>query len=160
METKEQTSQASGVKTPKDRTIVITVEAGQLWAKPPTETNIDNYTALTDDEGFSSEFGEKTKDFLTEVFMAKKITWEIRSTNPSFTVALLSVTHNPTAGNPQFFNRNPIPVKNNGKVEGVIARNPNMPNKDDSYTIHFTITFGGVTLPYPIDPKLQINPGG
>ena len=157
METKEETSQASIKKTAKDQTIVVSVQAEQLYGLAPTEANIDKHTALVDGDGFGSEFGDRNKDFETEVFMNKKITWSIQSDNDLFTCALVSVTHNPTDGNPQFFNRNPIPVRKDGTVQGVIARNPNLTNKDDSYTINFTITFSGVTLPYPLDPKLRIS---
>ena len=152
--------------TPKNRKVTVTVKAKNLFdlPYPPSETKIDEFTALTDDEGYSSEYGDKNKDYETLVFMNYEMIWDIElddknGTDRGYSVALKSVSHNPTAGNPQFFTSNPLNVGRDKKVRGTIALNPNLQNPDDSYTINFTISDGTNTLDFPLDPKLRISPG-
>lgn len=164
METMEQTSQDKGLEGPKNRTINVFVRASQLFPLDPTEVNVDNNTELKDDKGSTCKYGDKKDNYKTEVFMYKKITWSIQSADPDgidkgYTVALVSVSHKPIKGNPKFFNRNPLLVKNNGTVWGKISKNPRLPNKYESYDINFTITHNAIKNPFPLDPKLQINPG-
>lgn len=152
---------------PRDRTITVTVRAKELYNEsnyPPSETQMDANTYLLEDGGKRSGFGDPNKNFETIVFMNKRICWSIDVLDPNgedrgYSVLLIEVFHNPTAGNPNFFNRNPLPVnRGTGQVCGTIATNPNLPNKDDSYTIKFSIAYGSTTpKEYNLDPKLRIN---
>lgn len=153
-------------KTPKNRKVTVTVKAKALFdlPYPPSETQIDDNTALTDDDGFSSTYGDKNKDYETIVFMNYDMVWDIALSDKNgvdrgYSVALKSVSHNPVTGNPQFFTSNPINVGRDKKVRGTISLDPNLPNKDDSYTINFTISDGSTTLDFPLDPKLKISTG-
>lgn len=153
-------------KTPKNRQVTITVKAKTLFnlPYPPTKEQIDDNTALTDDEGYSSTFGNENKDFETLVFMNFDMIWDIKlddknGTDRGYSVALKSVSHDPKAGNPQFFTSNPLTVGRDKKVRGTIAINPHLENPDDSYTINFSISNGPTTLDFPLDPKLRISPG-
>lgn len=153
-------------KTPKDRKVTVTVKAKALFdlPYPPSETQIDDNTSLSDDEGYTSDYGAKNKDYETIVFMNKEMIWKIEASDKNgvdrgYSVALKNVSHDPVAGNPQFFTSNPLLVGSDKKVRGTISLNPNLPNKDDSYTINFTITNGSTTIDIPLDPKLKISTG-
>jgi hypothetical protein len=150
--------------TAKSREITLTVKTSNLFnlPYPPTKAQIEANTYLIDDEGLESRFGESNKDFETLVYMGKDIVWNIRSFEPfgvdnGYLAALESVSHNPDRGNPNFFEHDPLLVGQNGSVCGVIATNPNWPNKDDSYTINFLILHEGKAPKFPLDPKLRIN---
>jgi hypothetical protein len=151
---------------PRDRSITLTVKAKELFNEtnyPPREDQMDANTSLLEDGGLESRYGDANKDFETIVFLNKQICWSIAESDPNgvdrgYTVALVEVFHNPTAGNPNFFNRDPLPVnRGTGQVCGNIATNPNLPIKDDSYTIQFTIADSRTTKTYNLDPKLKIN---
>ncbi len=149
----------------KNRTVTITVMAKDLFDAdyPPSKQVVDDYTALTDDTGFENQFGEPNKNFETIVFMKYMMVWAIKVSDKKidkgYEVALISVTHNPTKGNPNFFTKNPLQVGKDKKVRGIITEDPKLPNKDDSYTIHFSIAHGKDTKPFNLDPKLRISPG-
>jgi hypothetical protein len=157
---------------PKDRTIKLIVQAQELFNSEDSNNDMDKYTSLVDDTGFGNAFGEPNKDFETIVYMNKRICWtiEMDSTegeNQYYSVALSKVIHKPDAGNPNFFTSDPLNVnRGTGKVCGTIARNPNLPNKDDSYSIEFSIGFSKTTpnggmqtgmLLLTLDPKLKIS---
>ena len=151
---------------PRDRSIAVTVKAKDLYNEinyPPTETQMDSNTYLLEDGGSRSGFGSPNKNFETIVFMNKRICWSIEILDPNgadrgYTVALIEVFHNPTEGNPNFFNTDPLPVnRGTGKVCGTIARSPLLPDMDDSYTIQFTVHDGTTTKTYNLDPKLKIS---
>ena len=152
---------------PRDRSITVTVKAKDLYNEtnyPPTETQMDANTSLLEDGGLGSGYGDPNKNFETIVFMNKRICWSIAVSDPNgvdrgYTVALVEVFHNPTEGNPNFFNSNPLQVNSGtGNVCGTIARSPILPDMDDSYTIQFTVHDGTTTKTYNLDPKLKMNP--
>jgi hypothetical protein len=156
---------------PKDRTIKLIVQANKLDNSNMTAEEIDKYTSLVEDGGLSSPFGAPNKDFETIVYMSKKVCWSIELSDPNgddkyYNVALSKVIHKPDAGNPNFFTKDPLTVDpKTGEVWGKIAKNPNLDNKDDSYTIEFTIGFsktenGGIQtgmVLIELDPKLRIS---
>ena len=156
----------------KDRTIRLIVQANKLFNSNVTEQDIDNYTSLEEDGGLGNGFGDPNKDFETIVFMNKKVCWSIEMADPNgddqhYSVALSKIVHKPNAGNPNFFTSEELKVDSGtGKVCGTIARNPNLPNKDDSYNIEFSVgyynttqqggTQSGIVL-VNLDPKLRIS---
>lgn len=159
---------------PKDRTIRLIVEAEQLYNSNGGDENLDKYTSLVDDEGFGNAFGDPNANFETIVFMNKNVCWSIDKAsndgeNQYYSVALSKVIHKPNAGNPQFFTKDPLEVnRGTGKVCGTISLNPNLPEKDDSYSIEFSVGFskrteqGGIVsgmVIYTLDPKLKIRSG-
>lgn len=159
---------------PTNRTIRLIVQANKLMNSSVTDEDIDNYTSLVVDNGTQNGFGAPNQDFETIVFMNKNICWSIEMANINnedehYSVSLSKVIHKPDAGNPNFFTTDPLLVNEaTGQVCGTIALNPNLPNKDDSYTIEFAIGYsnrtpqGGVTtgmILIKLDPKLRISPG-
>lgn len=154
---------------PKNRTIRLIVQANKLFNSDITPEEIDQYTSLVDDENLSSTFGQRNEDFETMVFMNYNICWSIEVNDPNGTdknyrVALNSVIHKPYPGNPQFFTEDPLKVDPaTGKVCGTIAIDPNLPEKDDSYTIEFDIEYvdnvGSTIVSVDLDPKLKIRSG-
>lgn len=152
---------------PKDRAIRLIVKANKLFNSNQTDSEIDECTSLMDDTGFGNAFGEPNKDFETIVFMNKKICWSIETADPNgedrnYSVALTAVVHKPNPGNPQFFTKDPLTVNpGTGKVCGTIAKDPDLPEKDDSYTIEFNIEYnspnGSTIMAIDLDPKLQIK---
>lgn len=164
MNTKDQPKSSKSDVPAKNRAITITVKTKELYdvLNEPGEQAIDNVTYLVDDEGLESRFGEGNKEYETIVFMGKNITWNIRSFEPlgedrGYEASLVSVSHNPTDGNPNFFDSDTLTPGKDGKIQGTISRNPNLKNKDDSYTINFKIIHNGKPKPYPLDPKLKLN---
>ncbi len=152
------------VKQPKDGTINITVKAHQLYPLSPTETNVDEYSYLLDDDGFESRYGVSNKNYETGVYLNKKITWNIEAADKNgadreYDVELVSVTHNSKTGNPNFFdNETLVPTGNNKKkITGTVVNAPLLPDIDDNYTIHFTISHNSRVNPFPLDPKLKIK---
>ena len=157
---------------PKDRTIRLIVEAEQLYNSDGGDANLDKFSSLVDDEGFGNAFGEPNANFETIVFMNKKGCWSIEKAsnegeNQYYSVSLSKVIHKPNADNPQFFTKDPLEVNpGTGTVCGTIAKNPNLPEKDDSYSIEFYVGFrkkteqGGVVsgmVKFTLDPKLKIR---
>jgi hypothetical protein len=154
---------------PKDRTIRVIVQANKLFNTDLTEDDVDKYTSLEEDGGLTSAFGNPNRDFETIVYMSKRICWSIELNDPSgedtnYSVSLSSVDHNPDDGNPNFFTQDSLTVNpGTGQVCGTIARNPNLPNKDDSYTIEFNIVYSTQDPPLStikavfLDPKLKIS---
>jgi len=163
METKEQINQAQGVKGARNRRLTVSVMAHDLYQLPPTEPNVDKYTALIGDDGFESRYGDQNKSFETGVYMGYKMIWDIEAANKNgedrgYDVELYSVYHNPTPGNPNFFSTPELyPGKNKKTIQGTIVNSPLLPDIDDNYTIYFSITYNGVPHYYPLDPKLRIN---
>lgn len=157
--------------TPKDRTITLIVQANKLFNSEVKDKDIDKYTSLVEDGGLASGFGDPNKDFETIVFMNKNICWSIEMANidgedKNYNVSLSKIIHEPDAGNPNFFTKDELPVNSKtGKICGTITKNPNLPKKDDSYTIEFSIGYsktenGGVQtgiVLIELDPKLRIN---
>ena len=143
---------------PVDRTIQIAVDTDALWAKPypnTPETDIDNCTFMSDGVT-TNRYNTPKKDFETVVYRGKKVIWTIANQNVSDVgVRLVSVTHNPTEGNPNYFNQNPLNVGQHGSVQGVVLNLDNLP--DDNYTIHIKLVKGTEERTYPIDPKLKIS---
>jgi len=151
---------------PRDRDITVIVKAKDLYNEtdyPPTEAQMDNNTSLLEDGGLGNDFGNPNKNFETIVFMNKRVCWTITLNDPlgvdkGYTIALVEVFHNPTEGNPNFFNTDPLTVnRGTGKVCGTIARSPLLPDMDDSYTIQFTVHDGTTTKTYNLDPKLRVK---
>ena len=163
METKEKMGAAEAVPTRGNKTICIYVQANKLYNLrnyPPTEQQMDDLTALRDESALESGYGDANKDFQTDVFLNYNVTWEIFATNPTgedrgYEVALRSVFHNPTKGNPNFFNQDSLPVGRDGNVTGQIVSLGNL--QDENYTIKFTVKYGSSTYEYNLDPKLKVN---
>ena len=164
METKEETSPEQVVKGPRNTKLTVVVEASKLYGLPPTEPNVDLYTALEGDDGFGSDFGDRNKNFETKVFLNYKMSWDIKTSDKNgvdrgYSVGLYSVYHNPVSGNPNFFNSTEILSKNNGNtVEATVVNAPILPGMDENYTIYFWVKYGnGLPTYFPLDPKLKIN---
>lgn len=149
---------------PKNREITITVEAKNLYGEPQVDSFVDKYTALSDDEGFSNRFGDSNVFYETGVFPGYNVTWKIEMANPngedkSYNVQLISVKHNPTKGNPNFFESEELfPGENLKQITGTISRAAANKTKPDTYTINFGICKDNTNWKnYPLDPKLQIR---
>ncbi len=150
-------------KDPEDRTLTVIVKAKDLYGLPATELNVDDNTALKDDRGLENSFRAPNKTFETVIARKHKMRWDIEVETPNgedrgYDVRFSSVTHNPTAGNPNFFDKESLlPGKNTKVVEGHIQDIPQTVVNDDNYTIHFEITNGTTWLSYPLDPKLRLK---
>ncbi len=164
METKEKTNPTKGVNTPRSRRVDVIVQAHELYPLRPTEKNTDDHTALSDDTGFSSEFGDSNRNYETEVFKDFQMTWDIKAANNNgsdkdYKVELVSVTHNPKPPtNPNLFNQNklvPKPGSNKKSINGTIVHASPSP---EDYTIHFQIFYKDKDpKPFHLDPKLRTN---
>ena len=149
-----------GVNTPnpQDITISTAVDTDKLWAKPypnTSEADIDECSFISDRISIS-RWAQPSKTFETEVSRGCNVKWTIASHNVSkIYVQLVSVTHNPTKDNPNFFDHNPLNVGRHGSVEGTIMNIDNLP--DENYSIHFKLLSGDNVRTYIIDPKLKIR---
>lgn len=163
MKSKEEFKQSKAVKTPKNRHLDVIVKAQELYSLSPTERNVDDKTALIDDEGFASGFGDPKKNYETLVYKDYQVTWDIKvedknGRDKGYDVDLVSITHNQTPGNPNFFNENQLnPGGNKKTITGTITNTPILPDMDDFYTINFQIMYEGVPHYFPLDPKLKAN---
>ena len=164
MKSKEEYKQSKAVKTPKNRHLDVIVKAHELYALPSTKQNLDDKTALIDDEGFESGFGEPKKNYETLVFKDYQVTWDIKvedknGRDKGYDVELVSISHNTTPpDNPNFFNENQLkPGGNKKTITGTITKLPHFPDIDDNYTINFNIVYDGVPHYFPLDPKLKAN---
>lgn len=168
METKSQANASEAKVADKNRRLTVVVRANNLfnWPQyPPPETIVDDFTAIEDERGFTSRFGDENKNFTTDVDMGTDICWDIRVADPrsdrGYSVALVSVFHNPQPPgptNPNFFDHDPLNVGKNGKVCGTIVNRPILPGFEDSYSISFTITGpNGMSPVFVLDPKLSVN---
>jgi hypothetical protein len=149
---------AANTPNPYDITISTAVDTDKLWAKPypnTSEADIDECTFVSD--GISiSRWSQPSKSFETEVHRGCTVQWTIASYNVSkIYVQLVSVTHNPTPGNPNFFDHNPLNVGRQGSVEGTIMNIDNLP--DENYSINLKLISGDTERYYTIDPKLKIS---
>ena len=150
---------------PMNRTINVYVKAKKLFeiGKSATETQVDTNTALTVNQGNDGQSDwTEHKDYEVTVYMNKSVTWDIKRYSPSgddkeYEVKLVSVNHIPEQGNPNFFNEEILNVGSDGNITATITNDPQLANKDDSYTIKFTITYDRKEIPFIIDPKLAIN---
>jgi len=162
MDTKEKTSQTKELKTPRSRRVDVIVKAQDLYPLPPTEKNVDANTALSDDEGYTSEFGDTNRNYETIVFKNFEMSWDIEVENKNdkeYKVELISIKHDlkpPT--NPNLFDHNPLlpkPGSNKKSIHGIIVSSS--PSAEE-YTIHFQI-FKNDKDPhlFHLDPKLKVN---
>lgn len=169
METKKQENASEAKLASKKRRLTVIVRAHNLfiWPQyPPPEYIVDDFTAIVDDRGFESRFGDENKKFTTDVDMGTDICWDIKVSDPKldrgYSVALVSVFHNPQpAGptNPNFFDHDPLLVGKNGKVCGTIVNRPILPGFEDSYSVRFTITGPNGNSPeFILDPRLTMKP--
>ena len=142
----------------KDIRISVAVDTDALWKKhyPNTsESDIDDCTFISDGTSMNP-YNTPKKDFETVVYRGMKVKWTIASQNvSSIGVRLVSVTHNPTEGNPNYFDHNPLTVGQHGSVEGTIMNIGNLP--DDNYTVNFNLLKGNEVRNYGLDPKLKIS---
>jgi hypothetical protein len=156
-------SEATGdaLETPRDRHVSIVVETAVLWKKPypnTPEQDIDDCVAIYDEDGLASGFRTPKRDFETVVYPGKNIRWTIAAQNATrIAVILKSVSHNPTKGNPLYFDHSPLKAGRDGSVEGTIMNIKDLP--DDSYTINIQLLHMDTNerRDYPIDPKLKIR---
>lgn len=163
MKSKEEANLVKAKKKAKNRKVELIVKAHELYALPPTEKNVDANTSLSDDEGYTSEFGESNSKYETIVFKNFIMTWDIEVENKkdkNYNVELVSITHNPKpSGNPNIFDVNPLKPKkysNNKSIFGTVVHASPSP---EDYTIHFQI-FKNDKDPHTfhLDPKLKVNP--
>ena len=164
MKSKEEIKQSKAVKKPKNRHLDVIVKAHELYALPSTKRNVDDKTALIDDEGFASGFGDPKKNYETLVFKDYQVTWDIKvedknGQDKGYDVDLVSISHNPKPStNPNFFDHDPlVPDGNKKTITGTIANSPLLPDLEDNYTINFQIMYEGVPRSFPLDPKLKAN---
>ncbi|RKE95373.1 hypothetical protein [Ichthyenterobacterium magnum] len=167
METKEQISNSNINVGAENKAITIIVKANALFNakyKPINLENvIDEYVSLVDADGLTSPFGANNKDYLTYVYMKYGITWSIvlnteKGEDKGYNVHLVDVVHDPKSGNPNFFTKEVLKANDKNEIYGEITVNPDLKDKEDSYTIHFYISKGDEkSAILPIDPKLQIR---
>lgn len=169
METKEAIAKSQADTKQKVIKITLEVKAHDLYNLRSSELNVDQNTTLRDNEGDRIGYGDSNHDFETRVHKKQRICWEIALNAPNgedgdYIVALNYVEHNPSPGNPNFFNKERLLVKKNGKIKGKISNDPLTPLFDDIYTIYFTITppkgVAGGPQTFPVDPKIRIIGGG
>ena len=154
MDSKEENSQF----IQPDITISLAVDTDKLWGKPypnTPERDIDDCTFMSDGVS-NSPLNHSNKDFETAVAKGMKVKWTIASYDVSkIYVSLLSVSHNPTEGNPNYFDHDPLTAGQYGAVDATIMNIKNLP--DDNYTINFKLFKGDEVRYYGLDPKLRIS---
>ena len=154
---------------PKNRKLKIVVKAKKLFKeiqkiKNPKDQEkiIDQCTALIEDGGLGSEFGDKNRDFITTIFEGFEMEWSSELSDKTekddgYKVVLDSVKQDLKRGESGFFTENPIPAEK-GKITGYVSGNISQDGQEEDYTIYFHITKGlETTIILPIDPKLQIR---
>ncbi len=153
-----ESQEKSNESTPAQVRISLAVDTDALWSKPypnTSEKDIDDCTFMSDRIS-QSPLNHSNKNFETAVTKGMNVKWTIASYNVSKVyVSLLSVSHNPTEGNPNYFDHDPLIVGQYGAVEGTIMNIENLP--DDNYTINFKLFKGDEVRNYPLDPKLRIS---
>lgn len=138
--------------TGKPVTITLTVNAADLFnanPQPTSQTALDAYCSLSDDNLGSIPPGKTLNEFTSEVFDGKTVTWRGASSSPGYRVLIDSITNNTS-----FFSSDP--PGNNGVVTATV-RTDVSPDTEDTYTITFTIDSPGNESPktYALDPKLR-----
>lgn len=169
METIEETMLSESDAAAKNRSVAVEVKANELYPLRPNNANVDKCTRLLDDEGFGNKYGDRNLDFTTKVFMHHEMSWTVKLSDSSgkdkgYSVALNYVDHKAIEGNPNFFDSDRLNVKDK-IISGKISKRPHPIEKEDEYTIHFTITppmdvNNGEPKTFPLDPKLKIIGGG
>lgn len=155
-------------KKPKDRTITLTVKASDLWAKGPsaTQKQIDKYTKIENDGGKEAGYGDDKKNFNTNVWKAKHVTWDIVAKSPNgddkgYEVTLVSISQK-KGSNTEFFKNMPLTPKSDGHIKGKVEKGAT--NDEDHYNINFCINNANVdsgnNISFSLDPKLSIEKSG
>lgn len=151
---------------PKNRTIKLIVKASELYGDPPIDMFIDPNTALIDDEGFGSTFGQNNRNFKTEVELGSKVTWTIETAEPkgadkNYDVILSAITPKPNSKTQNLFGKPELkPGKNKKQIEGtVVFGSLTGDSEEEVYNIYFGISNNkGKSYDYfPLDPKLQMR---
>jgi len=153
----------------KNRAVTLTVKASDLFKADTSTTKkmnkeVDNSTSIENDGGYTLPYKQPKKDFYTDVYKNFNITWSIKPAFPAgidkgYVVKLVNIDQDTSSGNPNLFQKNPLPSEDGGKtVVGKVKVSD--PSTLDTYYIHFTITNPeGKTKPvYTLDPKLRGNP--
>lgn len=143
----------------KEQIISLKVKAEGLYdlekeypQKEYPQIQIDKYCILEDKE-HSSQLAP-LKNFISEVFIGQKVSWDAKSVNNGYTVSIDGITYKHP-----FFETNPI-VESVGSDKGVTAKvriDESLIDKIFEYSIHFRIDFNGEIREYRIDPKLCAN---
>ena len=163
---KEQTVLSS--KKAKDRTITLTVKASDLWAKGPsaTQKQIDKYTKIENDGGKEAGYGDDKKNFNTNVWKEKHVTWDIVAKSPNgddngYEASIVSISQK-DGSNTEFFKGMPLKPKSYGPIKGKVEKGDT--GDHDHYSINFCITNFNVDknrdITFSLDPKLSIEKSG
>lgn len=136
------------METKKDVTIFLDVQAKALFDGGSTEDNCE----FSDDNNGKPKW--PLKEFKTEIFNGKFLTWEIRLQGPDanqFSNTKIRIT---------FKNNSPfndlILEKNSFRLKEKIKDNAGI--MDYKYEFQFSLKHDGNTKDFTIDPILRINP--
>lgn len=152
-------------ETPHTRDIVLKVKASKLIMLPPIPIYVNPNTALIDDEGFASDYGDNNRNYKTDVYLGYKVIWSIEVDDPKgadkgFDVKLYSISQDSLPYNANFFGVPEILSLDKGKtVVGTIKNVPPLLDMEDFYTIYFGISDNkGKSWQYfPLDPRLRMK---
>ncbi|MBT8282383.1 MAG: hypothetical protein KJO86_01490 [Muriicola sp.] len=142
-------------KIPKaeDQIISLKVKAQDLYdlEEEYTQTQVDKYCILEDKE-HSSQLAP-LKNFISEVFIGQKVSWDGQSIEDGYTVLIDSITYKPE------FLEEFQPIRGlEGKITSKINNDKELEGKILEYKINFSIYKDGVAPKYfMIDPKLCAN---
>ncbi len=150
-------------------TITLTVDAANLQAIPsPKQSDIENNTTLTDDNGGSPS--AINANFTSVVFIDSDVRWVGVTNDPGYAIVIDSVVYEPVNKGPSvdFFNAPLLSrtSRRHGYVEAKVNNDQNLVGALYGYHINFKIhvlggcfllgwVFGKVLGPFEIDPKLR-----
>lgn len=139
--------------------ITLTVEASTLFnLVSPTQAQIDTCCSLSDDNGGS---GSPIENFTSTVFIDKNVKWKGETPDRGFSIAIDSIAYESKGADVNFFDVSIIPGSGgrSGNANANVKKDDGLKGKMDVYTLNFKVYDSGINFkPFPIDPKLAINP--
>lgn len=126
------------------------------------QSAVDAQCYLSDTNNGSTPNG-KVEDFVSDVYIAKKVTWDGAPTTSGYSVAITSIVYENLGTDVNFFDNGtligePVGGKNSKVKDKQVKNETNLVGKTDVYTIHFQVFSGNTpSTPLKIDPKLRGN---
>lgn len=147
----------------KNVQIVLTVDASSLYhMNNPSQDEIHDKCVLSDDNDGVSENG-KVQDFLSNVYLGKKVEWVGETTDKDYSVAIDKIVYDFDLNDPNdkyFLDDDVTILGTGGKSSNVIATVKDqleMANTHNIYKIGFSVHYQDESKSYLIDPKLLSN---
>ena len=124
------------------------------------QSAVDAQCYLSDDNSGSTPNG-KVEDFVSEVYLTKKVSWDGATATSGFSVAITSIVYEDKGTDVNFFDSlilegKPVGGKNSQVKDKEVKNDSNLIDKTDVYTINFLVYEGNTaSVPLHIDPKLK-----